>query len=360
MIRLRSGSRSDRVDIVLVSEPGGHLLELLGLQRAWLSFPHAWVTLDSIDTRSLLSFERVVFAKGPTARSMANLLRNVLVAWRSLSRLRPAVILTSGGALAVPFAWVGRVLGARIVYVECGGRADRASLSCRLIAPVAELIYVQWRALEAAVPRARYAGRIRLSREEEPLVGRPDVQPPSHATIFATVGTFKLPFDRLIRAVDQLPNAKNAVIQTGLSRVQPVHGLGVDFLPFDVLTAYIRQARVVITHGGIGSVLLARAYGKKPIVVPRLSELGEHVDDHQIAFARSMAAEGLITLVEDLNLLPGVIADFADHEMAVADEGDDGLSAELLVYFNAHITPSSRHTIIPHRAETASARYPST
>jgi UDP-N-acetylglucosamine--N-acetylmuramyl-(pentapeptide) pyrophosphoryl-undecaprenol N-acetylglucosamine transferase len=360
MIRLTFGSDSDRVDILLVSEPGGHLLEMIGLQRAWRSFSHAWVTLDSVDTRSLLSLERVLFASGPTARSLGKLLRNLLLAWRTLLRLRPAAILTTGGAVAVPFAWVGRLLGSRIVYVECGGRADRASLSCRLIAPLADLIYVQWRALEAAVPRARYVGRIRLSPDDALLLGRPPGEPPSQAAIFATMGTTKFPFDRLIRAIDQLPNSEDAVIQTSVSGVRPVRAFGVEFLPFDTLTAYIRQAHIVITHGGIGSVLLARANGKRPIVVPRLAELGEHVDDHQIAFARSMSAEGLITLVEDLDRLPEVIADCPDYELPAVEDSEDRLSAELLAYFNALVTQSSRPTTVGHRSAPAPARSHST
>jgi UDP-N-acetylglucosamine transferase subunit ALG13 len=337
--RLRSApERGERVDVLLVCEPGGHLLDLLGLHRAWRPFTHAWVTLDSVDTRSLLSRERVFFASGPTPRSVRKLLINLLIAWRTLRRVRPAVILTTGSALAVPFVWVGRALGVRTVYVECGGRADRPSLTCRLVAPVASLIYVQWPELERVVRRARYAGRVHISCAAELMLGAP-IARPQNVSVFATVGTSKYPFDRLIRALDRLPDAEGVVVQRGVSRVRPMRAIGIDFLPFDELTAHIRQARVVVTHGGIGSVGLALANGKRPIVVPRLPALGEHVDDHQSAFARGMAAEGLVTLLDDPERLAELLAAPPCPPRArSAADGEDRLADELFAYLDAFIT----------------------
>ena len=50
--------------------------------------------------------------------------------------MRPAVIVTTGAGVAVPFAWIGRLLGARVVYVESLTRIEAPSLSYRLIRPV--------------------------------------------------------------------------------------------------------------------------------------------------------------------------------------------------------------------------------
>jgi UDP-N-acetylglucosamine:LPS N-acetylglucosamine transferase len=70
------------------------------------------------------------------------------------------VIVTTGAAVAIPFAWIGRLRGVNVVYVESLTRIHRPSLSCRLVAPVADRIYVQWPELLQALPRARYAGSI--------------------------------------------------------------------------------------------------------------------------------------------------------------------------------------------------------
>lgn len=151
---------ANEVEILLVCSSGGHLLQLLALRGAWEAFDRAWVTFDKSDARSLLEGERVFFAYGPTNRSLRNLVRNLFVAWRLVRRLRPRVILSTGAGVAVPFAWIGRLRGASVVYVESLTRIDRPSLSCRLIAPVADRIYVQWPELRRALPSARYLGSV--------------------------------------------------------------------------------------------------------------------------------------------------------------------------------------------------------
>jgi beta-1,4-N-acetylglucosaminyltransferase len=154
-----------RADVLLVCSTGGHLLQLVALRDAWEGFSRVWVTFDKSDARSLLADERVTFARGPTNRNFGllavrNLLRNGVLAFRLVRAVRPKVVLTTGAGVAVPFAWVGRLLGARVVYVESLTRIDRPSLSCRLIAPVATRVYAQWPELTRAVPRARYLGSV--------------------------------------------------------------------------------------------------------------------------------------------------------------------------------------------------------
>ena len=162
---LTSERVSGTAEILLVCSTGGHLLQLVALRGAWEEFSRVWVTFDKSDARSLLAEERVVFGHGPTNRNFGflaakNHLLNVLTAVRLLRAARPKVVLTTGAGLAVPFAWVGRLLGARVVYVESLTRIEQPSLSCRLIAPVASRIYAQWPELAEAVPRARYLGSV--------------------------------------------------------------------------------------------------------------------------------------------------------------------------------------------------------
>lgn len=155
---------SERRDVLLVCSSGGHLLQLLALREAWEAFSRVWVTFDKSDARSLLRDEDVLFGHGPTNRSLVNLLRNLVLAWRVLGAVRPSIVLTTGAGIAVPFAWVGRLRGARVVYVESFTRIDTPSLSCRLIAPCADRIYVQWPELLAALPGAKYGGSVFSSR----------------------------------------------------------------------------------------------------------------------------------------------------------------------------------------------------
>ena len=151
---------SDRIELLLVCSSGGHLLQLHALADAWRPFVRLWVSFDKSDVRSLLRDEQVVFAFGPTNRSLKNLVRNLWLAFSVVRRTRPKVILTTGAGVAVPFGWIGRLFGARVVYVESLTRIESPSLSCRLIRPIADRVYVQWPELVPAVSGARFAGSV--------------------------------------------------------------------------------------------------------------------------------------------------------------------------------------------------------
>lgn len=118
--------------------------------------------------------------------------------------------------------------------------------------------------------------------------------------IFATVGTHEDPFDRLVTELDRLVETgeitEEVVIQTGYSTVQPRHCRAEKLIPFDEVQALMARARIVITHGGPASIVQVFAAGKVPIVVPRQSGFGEHVDDHQVRFSRRIADRVLVVL----------------------------------------------------------------
>ena len=109
--------------------------------------------------------------------------------------------------------------------------------------------------------------------------------------IFVTVGTHHAPFDRLVRAVERWAAAHDepVVVQRGTSSEHTPSCVSHSLMGPDEVERHMAEARVVITHGGPASILLALAHHKVPIVVPRSGRHGEHVDDHQIAFARRMA-----------------------------------------------------------------------
>jgi hypothetical protein len=146
---------------LLVCSPGGHLLQMLSLEPSWGDLRTSWVTLPGADVEHLLAGRDVTLARGPTNRSVLNLVRNVAVAWREIRRRRPDVILSTGAALAVPFFVIGRLHGVRLVYVESLTRTRGLSLSGKIVYPLASAFFVQWPG--AAGPRrrrARHAGNL--------------------------------------------------------------------------------------------------------------------------------------------------------------------------------------------------------
>jgi UDP-N-acetylglucosamine transferase subunit ALG13 len=155
--------------------------------------------------------------------------------------------------------------------------------------------------------------------------------------ILVTIGTNEQPFDRLIRAARELEGDEPLLVQYGSSREPHGRGEWVDFLSFDELAARARGARVVVCHAGVGSIMLARRCGHRPVVMPRRHHLGEAVDDHQLFLARRLARSGLVTLVEDEKDLAAAVA--APAVAAAAGSGAlDGagtLSADVRAFLSS-------------------------
>ncbi len=134
----------DTYRILFVCSAGGHLAQLHRLEPWWSQHDRAWVTFDLPDAAARLVAERVYYGHHPTTRNLGNLFRNVRVAWRVLRTERPAVVVSDGAGLAVPFFWLARTVGARTVYLEVYDRIDSKTLTARLCRPVTDLFLVQW------------------------------------------------------------------------------------------------------------------------------------------------------------------------------------------------------------------------
>jgi beta-1,4-N-acetylglucosaminyltransferase len=130
--------------VLLVCSSGGHLAQLMCLEPWWGEQERQWVTFDTTDAVGKLADEDVVWAHHPTTRNLRNLVRNTALAWRTLRRFRPDVVVTTGAAVAVPFFWMHRIFGARTIYLEVFDRIDSRTLTARLCRPVTDLFLVQW------------------------------------------------------------------------------------------------------------------------------------------------------------------------------------------------------------------------
>ena len=152
--------KAGRESCLLVASSGGHLLQLVQLRDLWTREHRHWVTFDKPDARSLLAGEEITFAHHPTNRNVRNLIRNAFLATRLIMRKRPRAIITTGAGVAVPFCYIGRLLGARIIYIETFARVSQPSLTGRLVHPVAHRFFVQWPEVRTHYRKAEYEGAI--------------------------------------------------------------------------------------------------------------------------------------------------------------------------------------------------------
>ena len=146
--------------IGLVGSSGGHLTHLYMLKPTWQKYERFWVTFDKEDARSLLKEEKVYSCYYPTNRNIKNLIRNTFVAWKVLRKEKPDILVSSGAAVAVPFFYLGKLLGKKLIYIEVFDRVDKPTLTGRLVYPITDQFIVQWEEQLKVYPKAINLGSI--------------------------------------------------------------------------------------------------------------------------------------------------------------------------------------------------------
>ena len=119
--------------------------------------------------------------------------------------------------------------------------------------------------------------------------------------IFVTVGA-QMPFDRLIRTVDQWAGARgrdDVFAQVGATSYVPRNLRSVGALDPLEFSRKVEEASVIVAHAGMGSIITALELGKPIIVMPRRGDLKETRNDHQIATARRFMAHGGVAVAFD-------------------------------------------------------------
>lgn len=133
--------------------------------------------------------------------------------------------------------------------------------------------------------------------------------------IFVTVGTHEQQFNRLIEYIDNLKRdgiiQEEVIMQTGFSTYEPKYCKWNKLIPYKDMVKNVADARIVITHGGPASFIMPLQIGKTPIVVPRQKQFEEHVNDHQVEFARAVAERmGRIIPVYEIEKLKEILLNY--------------------------------------------------
>lgn len=133
--------------------------------------------------------------------------------------------------------------------------------------------------------------------------------------IFVTVGTHEQPFNRLVQYLDEMKRygeiLEEVIIQTGFSTYEPEFCEWSNLFPYQQMVQLVKDARIIITHGGPSSLIMALQVGKIPIVIPRQKQFHEHVNNHQVEFCNAIAnRQGNLIVVEDISQLKAIIQQY--------------------------------------------------
>lgn len=149
-----------KIKVCLVGSSGGHLTHLYMLKEFWKDKERFWVTFNKRDAQSILEKEKKYYCYYPTNRNIFNLIRNTFLAIKILRKEKPDLIISSGAAVAVPFFYIGKLMGAKTVYIEVFDRIDKPTLTGKLVYPVTDKFIVQWEEMKKVYPKAINLGSI--------------------------------------------------------------------------------------------------------------------------------------------------------------------------------------------------------
>lgn len=277
---------------LLVASAGGHLdeLRILGEQLG-VDFDNAvWVTSSTPQTESLLCGREVVWVpqvgSGERRKAALALPRAI----RLHQRIRPGRVVSTGALLAVPHLMAAGLAGCETWFIDSATRVMAPSATGRFACRVPRAkLFVQG----AGWGDSRWASipGVFDAFETRPLA--PEVAPTCIRTAVVALGTELWPFRRAVqRILALLPDAE-ITWQTGTTEVVHRGRRLRQWLPATELQEAVRRADVVISHAGVGSALTALNAGKIPVLLPRRSEWGEHIDDHQAQAADVLAGKSL-------------------------------------------------------------------
>ena len=146
--------------------------------------------------------------------------------------------------------------------------------------------------------------------------------------ILVTLGTQNNSFHRLLEEVQKnIDNGKikeEVVVQSGYTKFNSPNMKILDEVPQDEFAKLVDKADVIITHGGVGSIITAITKGKKVIAVPRLHEYHEHVNDHQKQIVELFGQKGYIIGISGVNELEEAIIKAQEFKPVKYEKKEDG------------------------------------
>lgn len=156
--------------------------------------------------------------------------------------------------------------------------------------------------------------------------------------ILVLLGTQNKPFNRLLKAISREiknGNIKDKVIaQTGFTSYSGDDIQCFDYRPKEELLELMNKANVVITHGGVGTIIECIDINKKIIVVPRLKKYKEHTNDHQLQITKEFAEKGYVLPLYNMKDLVKVLQDIKKFKTKKYESNSENFKNKIKDYIN--------------------------
>ena len=150
--------------VIFAASSGGHLTELLKVQELFKEYDYLLVTEMTDVTRDLKDKYNIKYVDyGPNKNKIVywwTIFKNLAKAIGIVAKFRPDTIVSTGAQVGGFFCYIGKLFGAKVVYIETMAKIKELSGTGHNVYKIADKFYVQWKNLAEKYDKAEYIGRL--------------------------------------------------------------------------------------------------------------------------------------------------------------------------------------------------------
>lgn len=152
--------RNGELRICLAASAGGHISQLLKLSGSWNGHKTFCVTTVKVVEEKIRKYGNVYFVGECNRQHPLRVIATLVRCLKAVIREKPDVVISTGAAAGCIMCYLGKLFGAKIIWVDSITNIRRVSLSGRLVRPVADLFLVQWPQLAEKRRNIEYSGAL--------------------------------------------------------------------------------------------------------------------------------------------------------------------------------------------------------
>lgn len=153
-------SKNDKIRICLAASSGGHMSQLMKLSECWEGHEAIYVTTTEVLREGLSKKGRVYVVGESNHQTPLQVFKVLAKCIKIIFRERPAVVISTGAAAGCLMSFLGKLSGAKVVWMDSITNVERLSLSGRMVRYIADLFLVQWPELVNKYSKVEYAGEV--------------------------------------------------------------------------------------------------------------------------------------------------------------------------------------------------------
>ncbi len=134
-------------------------MQMLQLSPVYKKYDHFFLTFKRPMSQDLIKKEKVVFISD-TRRNIFFFIKNCFQSLFSFLSEMPDIVIANGGGFVVPFCYIAKIFGKKIIFIESFSRVESPSISGILLHPISDKFIVQWKPLLKHYKKVIYGGQI--------------------------------------------------------------------------------------------------------------------------------------------------------------------------------------------------------